>query len=97
MLDLFLGMRARDDRQTRVDQPRLLDDLPAFEAVGDCDQQGPRGPVVGGGGQFRIGGIAADRLDILLVQRFDDVLVVLEYQQRDPRPAQSLLPAEAGR
>ena len=68
----------------RIDRARLLDDLSAFESIGNRDQQAARGRVVRGSGKLRIGRVADDRLDALPVQTFDDVLVALDDQKGHP-------------
>ena len=57
----LVRMRARDDRELRIDRARLLDDLAAFEAVRNGDQQAARRRVVRRGREFGVGGVADDR------------------------------------
>ena len=61
-------MRARDDRQARIDGAGLLHHLAALERVGDGHQQATRLGQIGRLDHRRIGGIALERLDPACLQ-----------------------------
>ena len=89
IVDLFLRMRARDDRQARIDGVRLLHHLAALEGVGNGNQQAARLGQIGRLDHRRIGGIALERLDAFLPQRRDPILVVLDDEERHALLAQA--------
>src|SRR3954453_20512439 len=82
MRGFFFGMRARDDREVRVDRPRLLDDLPAFKTIGHRNKKATGRRVVRGLCEFWIGGIADDRFDAMLAKSLDNILITLDHQER---------------
>ena len=82
MLDLGVRMRARDDLDARVGGARLLHDLSGLEGVRNRDEQIPGAGEIGGLQHVGTRGIADDRLDLALAKLRDDLVGILDDEER---------------
>ena len=63
MLGFLIGVRARDDRQHRIECFRLRDHLAAFERIRNGDEKAPGAWNIGGLKDVGIRGVAVNHLD----------------------------------
>jgi hypothetical protein len=82
VLNLSIGMSARDDLDLRVRRAPLLDNLPSLKPIRDGDQEAARLSQIGRSVHLRRGGVALDRFDAESPQFLDQLLLVLDDQER---------------
>jgi hypothetical protein len=75
-------MSARDDLDLRVRRAPLLDNLPSLKPIRDGDQEAARLSQIGRSDHLRRGGVALDRFDAESPQFLDQLLLVLDDQER---------------
>ena len=76
-------MGPRNDGKIRIGCARLLNDLAAFEGVGDGNEEAAAPCRELAARPLRVGGIAGDGLDALLAERRAASVVALD-DERDP-------------